>query len=988
MSDGGRRVTRGRPADAPPGRVREFATLWAQFEAAVSGRSSVVMVTGDPGIGKTHLLDAIATRAETVGALVLRGSASDAEGMPPYLPFLNAFGRYIRTADSTVLQRQTGSMAAILAAIFPELRERLSALPFTYPMPLEQARLRLFEAMSLFISAITSTAPLVLLLDDVQWADGATLDLLAHLARNAVEARLLVVGAYRAGEDIGNPALRRTLNELVRLRMVTTISVGPLAPDAIEILAKRLLDGPLDSRAIAVLHAQSEGNPFFAEELLWGWSEAEILHCVDGMWLITPGHTYPTPSSITGAIGQRLSRHDPRVLELLRVASIIGRSFELSTLADVAGEDGDRVEEQLTYACRVRLLRTDGHGVFTFGHDKIREALYSEVTSVRRKRLHGFIGRVFELRLTSDEQTSPMLADLAFHFTLSGDRERGATYATQAAERAVSTFAYEDAVHQYQVALGLLDATDGRRGPLLLGLGEASILATALDQAATAFAAAETWADHAHESEVAARAAYGVGRVHWRQQLFIQARSAFERALELLEGGPSTVAVEVLVDLSSLLATSLNRVHEGIIHGRLALDMARRLGQAHLEAAASRTVGNLLVRANDIPAGLPLLEEARERAEAVDDLVEAAECCSCLALAYNWSGQIRKSFEMIDRRLAFAERCNDMYQLRHAYTWAAARPLFVGDWERVDEMLDRARVVTERLSNPEAIAFLANVRGGIAVVRGDYATAEALFEQSTVLFRQAGPTVLVWFLGPLILTKARLGKVREARVLMDESEELVAANPPGTIACGDALVYLAQAAVLLQDRERAARYYPHLIPFAGLSIDCLVHRVLGGLATLLGDLLTARSHLEMAERVARREQFVSELVWTLEARAHLELAAGGSGSAARARQLLGEARTESSRFGMVGDARRLRSQLRALPTQPGERLREAVPAGLSQRELAVLRLLAAGKSNREIAEALSLSEKTISNHLTTIFSKADVQNRAAATAFAFRHGLV
>src|SRR5215217_7420483 len=158
-------------------RQREVAILWQQIELARAGALRVALLAGEPGIGKTHLLREMARRAAGEGIAVLRGGASDAEGMPPYLPFLEALGRYIRAAGIATLRAQVGAFSAPLAALLPELAERLGAPPASYPLPTDQARLRLYDAISDFLAAISGQRGLLLLLDDLQWADPATLDL-------------------------------------------------------------------------------------------------------------------------------------------------------------------------------------------------------------------------------------------------------------------------------------------------------------------------------------------------------------------------------------------------------------------------------------------------------------------------------------------------------------------------------------------------------------------------------------------------------------------------------------------------------------------------------------------------------------------------------------------------------------------------------------------------------------------------------------------
>src|SRR5439155_19229545 len=165
------------PPQPLAGRQREFAALWGQFETAAGGRTRAALVAGEPGIGKTRLLDALAARAAGEGALVLRGGASEAAGMPPYLPFLQALGRHVRAAHPDELRAQAGALAPVLATILPELAVRLGELPPSYPLPAEQARLRLYEAVGDFLAAVAARQALLLILDDLHWADPASLDL-------------------------------------------------------------------------------------------------------------------------------------------------------------------------------------------------------------------------------------------------------------------------------------------------------------------------------------------------------------------------------------------------------------------------------------------------------------------------------------------------------------------------------------------------------------------------------------------------------------------------------------------------------------------------------------------------------------------------------------------------------------------------------------------------------------------------------------------
>lgn len=438
-----------------------MAILAEHLVEARGGRAAVVLLAGAPGSGKTRLLEEFPPVALAAGVIVLRGGASQAEGMPPYLPFLEALGAYLTVAPAGQLREQIGLHGATLAMLLPEISARLGPPPLPHPLGPEQERFRLYEAVAAFLAAIAAREPLALLFDDLQWADAATFDLLVHIAGRLRSAALLVVGAYRAGETAENPAFVRALTELNRRRLLVTLPLQPLEAEESRTLATHLVQGEIAPEVADLLHRHGEGNPFFLEELLRAWVEAGMVVWRDGHWELgsnsQPGRLLPP--RVVEAIQMRLERLDPLVVELLRLAAVVGRAFEPALLAQVAKLDVEQVEEKLLAATQAQLVRPEVEGAYLFMHDMVRETLYAQVGRIRRQRLHQAIGEALEAaspRRLVDTAAS-LSASLAFHFAEAGEVARGVSYALASAERALRASAAVEAMTHYQTAIRLLD---------------------------------------------------------------------------------------------------------------------------------------------------------------------------------------------------------------------------------------------------------------------------------------------------------------------------------------------------------------------------------------------------------------------------------------------------------------------------------------------------------------------------------------------------
>jgi DNA-binding CsgD family transcriptional regulator len=297
-------------------------------------------------------------------------------------------------------------------------------------------------------------------------------------------------------------------------------------------------------------------------------------------------------------------------------------------------------------------------------------------------------------------------------------------------------------------------------------------------------------------------------------------------------------------------------------------------------------------------------------------------------------------------------------------------------------------VVVAELASPEPQAFLNQARAFSARVTGDMAAAGAAISAAMQIYRGFGPDAVIWYVGLEMLIRWESGRPADARVLRDELEALLGALPAGAFPAAEAYSHLALFALASGEHERLIKLHPKLLSFRGQFHDALIDRLLGAIDVARGDWAAAQVALASAEASARRENLRWELAQTRVTQADLELARGGPESALRARSCLAEAIQIAEAYGNEAEEKRLRARLRDLPPQPGAKSSQPAPAGLSRRELEVLRLIAQGRSNREIAKALALSEKTVANHVTMIFNKIGVENRAGAAAFAVREDVI
>ncbi|MFZ5510539.1 MAG: ATP-binding protein [Pseudomonadota bacterium] len=965
------------------GRQSELDTLHAALECAVTGQPRVVLLTGEPGIGKTRTAQELASHAERRGVLALWGRCPEEPGAPPYWPWLQLIRRYIALHDEQVLGQVIGPAAVHIAALDPE-----SARPAPAEADAVQARFRLFDAIAGFWQRASGRQPLLLVFDDLHRADVPSLRLLEFVVAETGASRLMVLGTYRDSEVTRQHPLSDTLAQLHRHAHVQRLLLGGFSPaETAQFVAAAGVASP---ELAAALHDQTEGHPLFLAELT-----RDILQARDA----PPAHgrlgVRRVPKGVREVIGARLNRLTPPCVRVLRNAAVIGRVFRFDLLCRLLD---DMPQEQCLAAIEeaqtaILVDESADPGSYQFTHALVRDTLYDELPVSQRAGLHQRIAAALESQYRDD--LTPCLSALAYHYHAAGpagDVAKAIEYATRAAERATAMQAHEEAARHYLLALRAQTTAagdDARRCRLLLGLGGAQNSAGDSSRALATFTGAAQCARRLGDASLLARAAIGFGNAQWRLGAEgSQAVDLIREALALAAPADTRERVSLLSALCRALLFS-NRPDEAEMAHREAVAIARRLG----DPLALFDALSAIVSGRWFPERLALrIEAAREAVELVrraghpewpvyaltgwyvGDLMESGDTALAAATARY--------------HLVTGETTREPFIEAVALAALAMIATHEGRFAEAEQLALRALSCGERFDRDNAAGIFGVQMFTIRRQQG------RLRELAPVLgkFLDSEAQGAIWLPGLAIL-HCELGAREQARAIF---EKLAAGNFAGI--ANDAiriasLAYLAEVCVWLGDAARAATLYSLLLPYAARNIVFGAHTAsLGAGARLLGMLATTRSrwddaqhHFEYAlafdARTGGRPWLACsrcEFAAMLMRRAH-------PGDQERARPLAAAALDDARELGMSG----LEERVLGLQQQLAQARKQKVRvAGLSERELQVLRLVAAGKTNQEIAAALCRSPSTVAIHVRNILDKTRAANRAEAAAFAVRHGLL
>lgn len=1095
------------------GREKEMQVVRFVLETvacAKPGGARAMIVNGDVGVGKSRLLEDLCMAASERGFTVLESSAYESGCMFPYLPFIEALRPVVRSSTPEALRRYTGldvlpddsspssvslvglPLVTALCQLFPELSRRLSVTPTREPLTPDQEKFRLFDAVATLLERMAQERPVLLCVDNLQWADSATLELTMYLTVRLHSSRVALVGATRPPQVMAIPANDDTrlaapastasalkiLSELMQQGFLLLLPLAPLNEIDAEEHLHTLLPGVLPEELAPALLARAGGNPFFLEELVRTLCLSEQLVLRDGVWHMTePARGRDLPERITLAVGQRLRGLACR--ELLQTAALLGRTFPLPALAQVIGLPEERVQALIEEALQAALVARvssetadwdDGAfsmplahvPLFAFCQGIVQEVLAEEVPAYRRRQVHGAIGAALEAYY--GPLAPAHAAELARQYVLSDQQEAALTWSLLAGEEAARQQAHRETISHLSLALKLLEvgvraaSEEPERYQIYLTLGESWLKLGELEAAANAFHQALEHSEPVGEGRsgarplILARANRLLADAYRLQGKYELALSHLQVAASLLEAEsdererenatqeePEPAFVSWMGSGNSLLlpvrssgtkrGVNLSVLRSGerllLLQARATLDLLlfrfaeaeKALWQVHQAAAevgdrgsqgfALHILGWLRGWGRHIGEAIRLISQAHELYITLGDPFHAALGDQSLGAIYQSLGEMERARHYTLQGFERARR----YGIQHIIGWLYCNQgimaLAQGDWAESEAHFHHALEEAEKLGNARIKPLALQGQAILAFRRGNWQQAEQDFQQA---IQYAVSTE--WYPGTLALYGhflAVTGCRTAAKIQLDRA----ATQPEPFGYGGDFYIpFLAEGYLHLEDRQPATAYLErirdlHGFLYYGVSVD----RIRGEVAALQEDWPAAEQAFADGLALCQRAHNGPEEAAILYEQARTALVRSRSGSAAESahseqqvHKLCNRARELFLHYGMQRSADlvdTLQEGLRqlvdrqparvAIPVVPSPHLAHAdyqLDLRLTRRELEVLRLVAEGRTDREVADILVLSPRTVNRHLSNIFVKLDVPGRAAAVAYAIRQGLV
>jgi DNA-binding CsgD family transcriptional regulator len=944
------------------GRTNELQQLSAALDRVRAGTRATLAVSGSAGIGKTRLLRELAQYAASRGMQVIWGRAYEtgADAAPPYWPWVQALRELVSLLPDRDLRNLISGDRSELVRLLPGLQSRLG---LDLPLGTDRAsQFRLRDEVSQFLDRAARPVPLIVILDDLQWADVASLELIEHLISEPLEAPVLVATSFRS-DDVGRRhPLNRVLPALARLPGFQHVELTGLTRREVARYMRGLLAVSPDEELLTRVHGITEGNPLFVREII-NWM---LRDGVPG-----PGQEVTIPSTIRAMIGQRLDRLSSECDHFLHVAALCGTEFSSDLVAQVADAGlFERISAVLDEARRAHLIESTGRPAeWRFSHEIIAETLRREIETLQKRTLHAEIAAAIEVR--EPDSGESRAAELAHHYfqASTGSAQllaKALHFGQLAGEQAERMTAWGEALRHYRNCLSLLGVPDAADTEPL-----ADLLVALARCSRNADDEKSSW-EYVHRALEVARANddwLGLARVVLESSnLSGDPERHVERLTEALSS-PLELPPPLRAQLLSWRARYRGFTQEGDEDAVAAGELAVRHNLAIVDARLTHREALKASRGCEFEQASKLLLSASRHFEAVGHHSEAAAARNRATAMLVFAGDLDGARVAAEDEGWFARSVHIRRQQQTSAVSLAFTALIRCD-------LELARRLIADLQPDSAFAY--GLRICLAEFEAAYETPEDLLSDLLPPLEAAGVTgSYLTSYGLRARVRHLAGDAEGARGELGAWLRLAVEAVEGPYGAQGEDAAVGDALVDLGDEQTIGAAYHHVFAdtrhFATASN---LDRVRGELALKLGYLAEASSHFERGLEICRRQRCPVEAARNLLGLADI---AHQHGECDAARDRLEAALAILSRYPHALASRRalhLREALdEAEARQPGADL--AVP-GLSQREVQVLKLVARGMTNAEIARELRISPNTVANHLKRIRSKTGTANRTEA----------
>lgn len=966
------------------GRARELELLIQHFQRAGGGQGNTVLLSGEAGIGKTHLVSRLREQARELGALVLAGHCYDLGTAPPYGPW-----------QQLLTARQLAETFPTLPALFAELARG---------EPL-QNQTTLFSEVFLLISRLASEQPLLLVLEDLHWSDTASLDLLRAVARQVSQSPILIVATYRNDEITRDHPLYRRIPALLREAWASRVDLQPLDFRATSELvqARFSLSDDDCQRLTHYLQDRAQGNPFFIGELLYSLEEEGLLLRDDAGWRLAPeatdSATHPVPELIQQVIDSRLDRLDPEVARMLEIAAVIGPEAPLDLWQTLSDVDDEALIHATRQAIEGQFLQESPDGpLLLFRHALVREALYKAVILPQRRLLHARCGEILAARAAPDPDR------IANHFVQAHD-VRAIDWLARSGELALKVYAPENAIEHFTQALEIA-ASLGIEPPAAISRmrGLAHSMVGNFSHAQADFTVALESARAAGDLLLQWQALIDLGAL-WSERDYARTRELYTEAhaLACTIGDETTVAHSL--NRAGNWHLNVDQPGEAIQRHEEALAMFQNMGDARGVAQTARMLGMSHLVRGDLVRSNVRFREAADRFDALDDRLGL--CAALTGLIYT-GGTYTFHTEIPgplgpDELAGISERAiaiavETRWRSGEAYI-ACALGSHHGIRGNYGEALDftrRGLDIARQVGHREWMALAHQILGRLYLDLFAIPEAGEHLRQSLELARTAGAPIHTR-LATSYLAYVHLANGELPRALGTLDQTLTSSRPGATVIERKCWATRASVALGSGDFELA-------LEIADDLLRTTLNQNMGGVIPLYGRLrgeaLTQLNRYDEAEEqlLAARNTAIASgylpVVWRLNATLGRLYRAWDRPFDAdewfgRARSLVDDLAQSIPEEPLRGvflsqAANRIPAPRFATPLQSAKH----AYGGLTARQREVAALIAHGHSNADIATLLSISQRTAEGHVTAILTTLDFTSRAQIAAWAVDRGLV